>query len=72
MVEVHTELLIAKQMRASNEGLKTMHNVYDQLSDQLIECLKIAMTFGITSASFFVPKIGEKLPKIYSDSRMAE
>ena len=50
--EVRTELLTAKQMLVSNEGLKSLHNVYDPLGfPQLMECLKIAMVFGVTSAS---------------------
>ena len=55
--EVRTELLTAKQMLASNGSLKTLHDVYDQLDTvpqgfpQLMDCLKIAMTFGVTSAS---------------------
>ena len=52
--EVRTELLTSKQMLASTVSLNTL---YDQLGTvplgfpQLIECLRIAMTFGVTSAS---------------------
>jgi len=55
--EVRTEMLTAKQMLTSGDELKNLHHVYEQLAlvpqgfPQLLECLKIAMTFGVTSAS---------------------
>ena len=55
--EVRIELLTAKQMLGSNDGLRSLHDIYDQLATvpqgfpRLLECLRIALTFGVTSAS---------------------
>ena len=76
--EVCTELLTAKQMLASNESLKTLHDVYDQLGTvsqgfpQLMECLKIAMTFGVTSASAERSFSSLKRAKTYLRSTMTQ
>ena len=71
-------MLTAKQMLASVEGLKTLHDVYDQLGTvplgfpQLMECLRIAMTFGITSAAAERSFSSLKRVKTYLRSAMTQ
>ena len=78
MEEVRTELLTAKQMLASNGSLKTLHDVYDQLGTvpqgfpQLMDCLKIAMTFGVTSAAAERSFSSLKRVKTYLRSTMTQ
>ena len=76
--EVRTELLTAKQMLVSTEGLKTLYDVYDQLGTvplgfpQLMECLRIAMAFGVTSASAERSFSSLKRVKTYLRSTMTQ
>lgn len=58
--EVETELFTAHEMLescGSDRTLKNLHDIYDELSTvplgfpQLLKCLQIAMSFGITSAA---------------------
>ena len=69
-------------MLTSGDELKNLHHVYEQLAlvpqgfPQLLECLKIAMTFGVTSASAerlfsSLRRIKTYLRTIYHDARKA-
>ena len=75
---MRTELLTAKQMPVSTEGLKTLYDIYDQLGTvplgfpQLMECLRIAMAFGITSASAECSFSSLKRVKTYLRSTMTQ
>ena len=76
--EVRTELLTAKQMLVSTEGLTTLHDVYGQLETvplgfpQLLQCLRIAMAFGVTSASAERSFSSLKRVKTYLRSTMTQ